>query len=211
MPLELGANGCQQIRSLGMAGKPASSCQGSASVRPGGLGLAARGGWAAESDDDGSQLTPDPLGPPRPCVRRARRRVGVEESPVEEVGGGTSHEQPGSPTAETPAAVVRARGLARSSRALPTQRRPVPVDHVEQARLGCAAPHDHRAEVRARTQRHHRLPRRRPQSRRAGDERLGRGPSLVVAQPPGAPGRRRSIGAPAPTPGAGAPFRGGGA
>src|SRR5205085_4628087 len=42
------------------------------------------------------------------------------------------------------------------------------------------------AEVRARTQRHHRLPRGRPESRRAY-ERLGREPSLVVAQPRGAP------------------------
>jgi hypothetical protein len=45
------------------------------------------------------------------------------------------------PTTETPAAVVRARGLARSSsssRAVQAQWRPLPVDHVEQARLGRA-------------------------------------------------------------------------
>jgi F420H(2)-dependent quinone reductase len=42
--------------------------------------------------------------------------------------------------------VVRAHGLARSSGAVPAQWRPIPVDDVEQARLGCAAPHDHRAQ-----------------------------------------------------------------
>ena len=120
---------------------------------------------------------------------------------------GFANEQCGNPTAEAPAAVVRAHGLARSSRAVPAQWRPLPVDHVEQARLGCAAPHDHRAEVRARAQRHHRLPRRRSEPRRARDERLGRGPSRVVAQPRGAPGRRHSIGAPAAAPGARTPVR----
>jgi hypothetical protein len=52
------------------------------------------------------------------------------------------------PVAETPAAVVRAHGLARASRAVPAQWRPIRVDHLEQARLGLAAPHHHQAEVR---------------------------------------------------------------
>ncbi len=51
-------------------------------------------------------------------------------------------------------------------------------------------------------QRHRRLHRRRSSPRRAHDERLGRGPSRLVAQPRGAPRCRRSIGAPAPAPGA---------
>jgi hypothetical protein len=44
-----------------------------------------------------------------------------------------------------------------------------------------------------------------PQRRRAGDERLGRGPSLVVAQPRGALGRCRSMGTPASAPSARTP------
>ncbi len=55
---------------------------------------------------------------------------------------------------------------------LQAQWRPLPVDHVEPARLGRAAPHDCRAEVRARTQRHHWLHRGRPESRGAGEKRL---------------------------------------
>ena len=69
-------------------------------------------------------------------------------------------------------------------------------------RLGRAAPHDHRAEVRARAQRHHRLRRGRPGPRRDCDERLGRRPSLVVAQPRSASRRHRSTGQPASAPGA---------
>jgi hypothetical protein len=71
-------------------------------------------------------------------------------------------DQCSTPTAETPAVMVRARGLARSSSALPNQSRPAPVDHVEQARVGGVAPHDGRAKVGTRTQRDRRLPRRRP-------------------------------------------------
>ena len=47
-------------------------------------------------------------------------------------------------------------------------------------RLGSAAPHHHRAEIRAGAQRHHRLPRGGSRPGHARDERLGRGPSLVV-------------------------------
>jgi len=126
----------------------------------------------------------------------------VEVAPVP---AGVSHERSGNATATRPAAVVRAHGLARSSSALPAQWRPIPVDDVEQARLGCAAPDDHRAEVPTRAQRHHRLRRGRPELRRGRDERLGRGPSGVVAQPRGAPRRRRSTGRPAAAPGARAP------
>ena len=43
------------------------------------------------------------------------------------------------------------------------------------------------------------------------DERLGRGPSRIVVQPRGAPGRRHSIAAPAAAPGTRTPFGGGGA
>ena len=111
--------------------------------------------------------------------RRVHFRRGVVatyrgESPR---SGGVANEQCRNGAAETPAAVVRAHGLARSSRAVPAQWRSIPVDHVEQAWLGRDAPRHHRAEVRARAQRHHRLPRRRSQPRRDRDERLGRGPS----------------------------------
>ena len=47
-----------------------------------------------------------------------------------------------------PAGVVQARFWRVSSSALQAQRRPLPVDPGEQARLGRAAPHDPRAEVR---------------------------------------------------------------
>ena len=124
--------------------------------------------------------------------------------------GGVANEQCSNPTAETPAAVVRAHGLARSSRAVPAQWRPIPVDHVEQARLG--------------TLRLTTIGRKSGQERSViigyledgpnlvaiRDERLGRGPSRVVAQPRGAPGRRHSIAAPAAAPGARTPFGGGG-
>ncbi len=49
---------------------------------------------------------------------------------------GRDHGHRGNPTAETPAAVVRAHSLACSSSALQAQWRPLSVDHVEQARLG---------------------------------------------------------------------------
>ena len=42
-------------------------------------------------------------------------------------------------------------------------------------RLGCASSHDHRAQVRARAQRHHRLPGRWPEPRLDRDERLDQG------------------------------------
>ncbi len=137
---------------------------------------------------------------------RTRRMFGRPFFP-----GGVSDEHRGTPTSEAPAAVVRAHGLARSSSPLPTQWRSLPVDHVEQARLGCASSHDHRTEVRARAQRHHRLPRRWPKPHLDRDERLGRGSSLVVAQPRGTPRRRRSTDRPASAPGACAPGRGAGA
>src|SRR5437588_302029 len=97
--------------------------------------------------------------------------------------GGVNDEHRGTPTSETSAVVVRAQRLARSSSAVPTQWWSLPVDHVEQAWLGCAWSHNQRAEVRARTQGDHRLPRRWPKPHLDRDERLGRGSSLVVAQP----------------------------
>ena len=149
--------------------------------------------------------TPSLPTPPHgtPTAGRARRMFGGLPVP-----GGVSDEHRGPPTSEASAAVVRAHGLARSSSALPTQWRSLLVDHVEQARLGCATSHDHRTEVRARAQRHHRLPRRWPKPRLDRDERLGRGSSLVVAQPRGTPRRHCSTDRPASAPGARAPGRG---
>ena len=97
--------------------------------------------------------------------------------------------------------MVRAHGLARSPRAVPAQWRPVPVDHLEQEQLGALLL----------TTTGRRWGQERsvivgyiedgPDLVAARDERLGRGPSRLVAQPRGAPRGRRSIGAPATAPG----------
>src|SRR3954453_4700825 len=76
---------------------------------------------------------------------------------------------------------------------------------------GFDAPHDRRAEVRTGAQRHSRLPRGRSRSRRARDERVGRGAPRVVAQPRGGSGRRRSAEGQEVTLGALTAFDGGGA
>ncbi len=99
--------------------------------------------------------------------RRTARLASASTEPLTGSMGKPANRQHRSDAVEAPAEVVRTHGLACSSRAVPTQRRPVPVDHVKQARLGRPAPHDHRAEVRAGAPRHHRLPRRRPEPRHA--------------------------------------------
>jgi hypothetical protein len=179
-----GAPGWRGERQLGAAGKSSATASTGFRSRP------------PPASAPSTRASPRCL-PPRRLGTVAPRSVEVAPVP-----GGIDHEHRDTPTAESSAAVVRAHGMARSSSALPTQRRPLPVDHVEQARLGRTAPHGDRAGVRAGVQRHHRLRRGRPQPRRDRDERLGRRPSLVVAQPPGAPRRRRPVGRPSSAPGA---------
>jgi len=75
---------------------------------------------------------------------------------------------------------------------LQAQRRSLPVDDGEQTWLGRVAPHHRRAEIGARARCHRRVSGRWPESRPAGDERLGRRPPRMVAKPQGAPARGRS-------------------
>ena len=62
---------------------------------------------------------------------------------------------------------------------------------------GGGGPRNHRLEVREGTHRHRRLHRRRAQPHYLGNERLGRRPPRMVAQPRGSPGRACPTGAPA--------------
>src|SRR5690606_4055343 len=105
---------------------------------------------------------------------------------------------------EAAAHVVHARVLACAPCGAPPERRPVPVDDGEQARLGCAPPDDDRSEVGPRARRHPRLPRGRAEPRGAGDERLGGGPPRLVVEPRGAPGRGDATAPPGPETGPGA-------
>ena len=80
--------------------------------------------------------------PPSGTRRRTTLAVRTPRSvDVAPVPGGIDHEHRDTPTAESSAAVVRAHGMARSSSALPTQRRPLPVDHVRTSAAGahCAS------------------------------------------------------------------------
>jgi len=109
--------------------------------------------------------------------------------------GGIPLEQFSVATANRPTPLVRAHCMASSSRAVSNQPWPFSVDPVEEARLGCVAPHGDRPDLRSGAQRHHWLRRGRREPGGACDERLGRGRSLVAPQ----------LAGPIPTPGFASP------
>ena len=169
---------------------------------------------ATRSSGDGSELTGSacssswgrgrPMGQLGidPLVRRGRVRAGrnvygssSDASPAAAVTrhgvlsgppfpGGVSNEHRGTPNSKAPAAVVRhmVGGLIeRSTDSVAV----ASCGQLEQARQACASSHDQRAQVRARAQRHHRLPRRWPGLVSIAMNGSGRGSSIIVAEPRG--------------------------